>query len=142
MEGKLILNIVRTFDIYNSETINENNKINKSDIVTLYFHENYFVLYDGFNHFDGQYFYEYREQYKIKSNYIDKILSYIPNEFKDISILKEYCNSNDFYNKLPENYQQIFICILNYFRINNKFKIFLDLLNENNVDYESRIGFK
>jgi len=135
------MNIVKSFDIFKSELNTLYEKIDKSDIITLYFHDNYFILYDGFDYFDGKYMYEYKERYRIKSNYIDNILSYIPNEFKDITILKGYDNSNNFYNILSENYQKIFICILNYFKINNNFRIFLDLLDKNNIEYESRNGF-
>jgi len=110
-----------------------------SGSATVKFKEDSVVLYSGGDLFSkqGSCIYDLNNHYEIPGKFIERIASFIPEEYKNESILSEYENANDFYNSLLLDSEKIlFLCILTYFNTDHTFNNLLKMLKDNGIDYE------
>ena len=106
---------------------------------TVEFKEDTIVLYDGYEYddSDGDRILEGDDYYTIPSKFIERILFFIPEEYKSESILSEYENSYDYYNSLTLDSEKIlFICILKYYKIDHNFNKLLKILDDYDMYYK------
>ncbi|MDR1655865.1 MAG: hypothetical protein LBR96_07695 [Treponema sp.] len=128
---------MNTFNLDSFAKINADRKLFSS--TTVKFDEETVTLYDGFefDDADGDNIHEQDEYYTIYCRDIDKILSVMPDEYKNKSILSEYNGAGDYYDAIrEENKKMFFLCILKCYKLGDKFNHLLKPLEENGIYYQ------
>ena len=121
---------------YVLEYLEKNNgKTRENDYLYIFIKNDVIVLYDGFEYYDGNNWYEFKVKYSINSNVFENILLTMPNKYRDECILNEFCEANECYCNLNKMEKLIFIYILQCYKNGNKYYEFIKILDENNIHY-------
>ena len=108
---------------------------------TIKFEDDKIILGNGYEYDDkdGERIYEGQDYYYIFSKDIKKILSLIPDEHKNESILAEYKNADNYYLTLSSDDAKLFfISVLKCYKIGKAFDALLKILTDNGIYYRHK----
>jgi hypothetical protein len=129
---------LQAFKLYSYTNTDKERKNMSFGDISILFKEDKVILRDGCEHdYDGFTLSEIEDYYAIAAADYQKIISLIiTDEYKNESVLKEYRDAHEYYEKLSKQEEKLlFIFFLNYFKTASRVDNFIKILKDNGINY-------